>query len=333
MSAAPRVTIVVPAYNAADCIGAALDSVLAQSMPDFEVIVVDDGSRDATVAVVQNHARRDPRVVLVRQERNGGVSAARNAALDRARGVWITVLDSDDTYRPERLEVLLAAAERHDLAIVADNLLMHDDGSAGDIGPSFAFDGPICRLTRDLLVRNDSPPLIVCLGHLKPMFRRDLIERTGLRYPTDIAVGEDFHFLFCLLGLSQRAALLHHAGYRYTLPFNVLTGSRASGSRTAYGLSSLDTLARSNALLAETLGDSPDTGPLRALLQARGRMFPNEKHWRRLREHVHSRALLAALKTIVRVDPSFTMHQIAAYLRRRGGRFDTVLHGVEPFPS
>ena len=93
----PRVTVITPAYNATLYLPAALESALQQTVQDFEVIVVDDGSTDGTFEVAAEFARRDPRISVIRQE-NGGIGSARNAALRTARGEWIALLDSDDMW-------------------------------------------------------------------------------------------------------------------------------------------------------------------------------------------------------------------------------------------
>jgi len=101
------VSVIIPAYNAARFIRRTLVSVLAQTHPDLDVIVVDDGSVDETVSIVEAIARDDPRVRLFRQK-NSGVSAARNAALSVARGAYIAPLDADDLWHPAKLEKQLA---------------------------------------------------------------------------------------------------------------------------------------------------------------------------------------------------------------------------------
>jgi glycosyltransferase involved in cell wall biosynthesis len=106
----PRVTVVIPAYNAAWSIRRTLLSVLAQTYADIEIIVVDDGSTDGTVEIVESFARRDARIRLVRQ-RNGGVAAARNRGVGEGRGVYIAPIDADDIWLPENLERQVAALE------------------------------------------------------------------------------------------------------------------------------------------------------------------------------------------------------------------------------
>ena len=99
--ASPEVSVIIPAYNASRTIGAAVDSVLAQTFTDLELLVIDDGSQDDTADVVSAFA--DPRVKCVRKE-NGGVSVARNWGLDLATGSYVAFLDADDAWRPAKLE-------------------------------------------------------------------------------------------------------------------------------------------------------------------------------------------------------------------------------------
>jgi len=107
----PAVSVIIPAYNRALSIGRALDSVLAQGFADFEVIVVDDGSTDGTVALCD--ARTDPRLRILRHGCNRGAAAARNTGIAAALGVWCALLDSDDTWFPEKLERQLAFLRMH----------------------------------------------------------------------------------------------------------------------------------------------------------------------------------------------------------------------------
>ncbi|MHB8690642.1 MAG: glycosyltransferase family 2 protein [Solirubrobacteraceae bacterium] len=106
---APLCTVVISAYMAAATIGQALDSVLAQTLRDFEVVVVDDGSADATAEVVRGYLA-DPRVALHRQP-NAGNAAARNLGIARTTGRFVAVLDSDDLWLPVYLESMVAALE------------------------------------------------------------------------------------------------------------------------------------------------------------------------------------------------------------------------------
>lgn len=99
---APRITVTMPCYNCGETVGNALDSVLAQTCGDFEVVAVDDGSEDDTAGVLAEYARRDSRVRFLSIE-HGGVILAANAAIEAARGQYIARMDADDEMLPDRL--------------------------------------------------------------------------------------------------------------------------------------------------------------------------------------------------------------------------------------
>lgn len=99
----PLVTVTMPAYNTASRIGRSIESLLAQTYRDIEVLVVDDASTDETVGVVKALVSRDERVRLIRRDQNGGPYAARNLALANAKGVFVTCQDSDDWAHPEKV--------------------------------------------------------------------------------------------------------------------------------------------------------------------------------------------------------------------------------------
>ncbi len=110
-----KVSVIIPTYNRADLLGEALASALSQPYDDFEIIVVDDGSTDATPSVLARFA--DPRLRVVRQA-NQGISGARNAGVAEARGEYIIMLDSDDRWRPNILPRLVQTLEAHPDAVL-----------------------------------------------------------------------------------------------------------------------------------------------------------------------------------------------------------------------
>ena len=102
MTGHPRISVVVPVYNRAELVQRALRSVFAQTFADFELIVVDDGSADDMEKALEQFS--DPRLRLLRHERNRGTAAARNTGIREARGAYVAFLDSDDEWLPEMLE-------------------------------------------------------------------------------------------------------------------------------------------------------------------------------------------------------------------------------------
>ncbi len=114
-----KISVVIPAYNAAQTVGRAIDSVLAQTRPADEVFVIDDGSSDGTAEVIRSYGDK---VTLIQQQ-NAGVSVARNAGIEAATGDWIAFLDSDDEWLPEKLQCQTEHLQRNpDLAWTYANL-------------------------------------------------------------------------------------------------------------------------------------------------------------------------------------------------------------------
>src|SRR5579871_501892 len=106
----PRVSVIIPTYNRAALLGAAIDSVLAQTFQNFEIIVADDGSTDATGDLVRDYSARDARVRYVRLD-HAGISAALNAGIRASARALIARVDSDDKWMPNLLEVTVAALD------------------------------------------------------------------------------------------------------------------------------------------------------------------------------------------------------------------------------
>lgn len=123
----PLVSVVMPACNAERFVQEAIESVLAQSVSDLELIVVDDGSVDQTKQIVQEIAERDARVRLVENETNLGVAKSRNRGMDLCRGVYTAFLDSDDYWNRYFLEKMIARAEETKADIVYCSYCLVDE--------------------------------------------------------------------------------------------------------------------------------------------------------------------------------------------------------------
>ncbi len=120
MSTKPLISIITPVYNAERYIQTSIDSVIAQTYTNWELILVDDGSTDQSGRICDRAAESDARITVIHQT-NRGVSAARNTGLGAARGEYISWMDSDDYYVPTALEKLLCAIETHNLPIAVCN--------------------------------------------------------------------------------------------------------------------------------------------------------------------------------------------------------------------
>lgn len=108
----PIISVIMAAYNSVNTIEEAITSVMCQTIDTFELIVIDDCSTDLTREIVKEFQKKDNRVVLLTQDKNCGVSAARRRGLETARGEWIAILDSDDQWEPKKLEKQLELHEK-----------------------------------------------------------------------------------------------------------------------------------------------------------------------------------------------------------------------------
>jgi len=186
----PVATVFIPAYNAAAYLGQAIESVVAQTHRDFELLVIDDGSRDATREIAAGWAARDPRIQVISRE-NRGRSATRNEAFDRARGRFLAVLDADDLCAPLRLERQVAFMEANpDVALCgARTIHFHDVAELAHAAPS-----------RSVLRKHPVDPAGIRAAHFfecavrqsTAMFRMDTVRARGYRYNPDYPVAEDF---------------------------------------------------------------------------------------------------------------------------------------------
>lgn len=167
----PRVSIITPAYNAGHYLRQTIDSVRRQTVADWEMLVVDDGSTDDTVAIVQGYAASDPRIRLLCQP-NAGPSAARNHAMRVARGAFFTFLDSDDQWLPEFLAHQLDVFAVHpDTALVTTTAYYLGGPLDGRARRTPAEGYPVLAL--EDIIENDSAVFIMTV------FRREVFERIG----------------------------------------------------------------------------------------------------------------------------------------------------------
>ena len=187
----PVYSVIVPVYNAEKYLSPCIESVLNQSSDsNFEIILVNDGSRDGSAAICDRYAAQDTRIHVIHQQ-NQGVSAARNAGLDAAAGQYVLFLDSDDIWDSKLLE--------HMDRFAADGADMIEFGSCCFIDDQITRrDIPVCISTGesgfDYVSRHEKEGVMVNVSACMVAFRRTFLLDNGLRFTLDISYGEDFYF-------------------------------------------------------------------------------------------------------------------------------------------
>lgn len=182
------ISIMMPAYNAAAFIGRAIESILAQTAHNWELIIVNDGSQDDTAVVVAQYP--DPRIKLIQQP-NGGEAAARNTALQHVSGAYLAFLDADDEFLPDHLQKTFAFLQAHPAlhGVYTDGYYINPEGRRLD-SLSSQRRGPFTGWVFPEIVRASDmfgPPL--CL-----LLRADLVFAHDLAFDTRIVIGPDWDF-------------------------------------------------------------------------------------------------------------------------------------------
>lgn len=234
-----KYSIIIPVYNAEATLNKCVDSILGQQFADFEVILVDDGSKDGSLHICEQFAREDSRVTVIHKE-NGGVSSARNRGLEIAKGTWVTFVDSDDYLGDGFLQNEELTAD----IVFGSYLNVIDAREAGGFSSKVmreaSLSDVVARYGNDTILR----------GPCVKWFRRDLIG--NIRFPEDMKVGEDTCFVWQYLSRCQTYAVLPQCTYYVRL--SAMTSEQKYGMRVDYAVQSLTRLKAAFESMAAHLG-------------------------------------------------------------------------------
>ena len=214
-----KVSVIMPIYNADEYLRIALDGVLAQTLSDFELICIDDGSTDSSLKILKEYHEKDERVRIV-TENNAGPSIARNKGIVRARGEYVIFLDADDFYEPTLLSSLYEAAVKDDLDVavarfdIFNNKQQKYTAAVEEIHSDIFASGQVVS-------KNEYPDCILqsTTGYVwNKLFKTSFIKEKELTFAPELYVFEDVHFVCTALSLAERVAridgiLIHHRVY------------------------------------------------------------------------------------------------------------------------
>lgn len=201
------ISVIIPAFNAQDTIARCLESLLQVKEKEMEILVVDDGSTDLTAATVRRFAATDSRVCLISKP-NGGVSSARNAGLNAAKGDWITFVDADDSVDPEMFAKAISSPSG-DADLIIGSLFIGDEQVPLR---SAEIDTPEFKIA--FLNRYITSILVKMVWN--KLYRRSLID--SMRFDSRIRFGEDTLFSLTAIAGASKILLTDTPWYRYTPP-------------------------------------------------------------------------------------------------------------------
>jgi glycosyltransferase involved in cell wall biosynthesis len=210
MPSPPGVSVVMAAYNSAHTVQAAIDSILSQSYADFEFIIIDDGSTDETPDILRTNT--DPRIILLPNEQNIGLTRSLNRGLDASRGEYIARMDADDISLPHRLERQIQYMTEHpEIGVLGTNMLFVDE--EGQV----LHDGR--PLYQDFLTPGYIKWLLLWLNpipHPTVMIHRVVLQETGFKYDPAFKTSQDYA-LWCRLARFTSLAVLPDVCLHYRL--------------------------------------------------------------------------------------------------------------------
>ncbi len=206
------ISIITPAYNAEKSIAKTIESVLAQTHTDWEMIIVDDCSKDNTYDVAKQYADKDDRIKVVKQEKNGGVASARNTALKLAKGDYIAFLDSDDLFLPDKLEKQLKFMEENGYVLTYTKYQNIDEKDA--LGKVISVPN---KMTYEDIFRNTA---IACLTVMVNRKKSGEFYMPPLNHTEDQCTWQD------ILSRGYEAYALQEVLSLYRVSSNSLTGNK-----------------------------------------------------------------------------------------------------------
>lgn len=247
----PRLSVVMPIYNASSVMRETIDSVLSQSLQDFELICVDDGSTDDTLHILQEYASRDSRIRVISQK-NGGPGSARNAGMALARAPYLMFLDADDLFDFRLFELLHTRLEQTSADVVVCRSCQFHTGE------DFSSPAPWTFKTRFLPSQESEPFTPASLGDglflaflgwpWDRMYRTDYVRSTGITFP-ELANSEDGPFVYGTLAAANKVATVR----RILIRHRVARAQSNSNSR----LSSPEDFYRAIVLLKQQVSADP----------------------------------------------------------------------------
>ena len=230
MEKQPAISVIVPVYKAEKYLRRCVDSLLAQTFQDFEVLLVDDGSPDRSGEICDEYAKKDSRVRVFHKE-NGGVSSARNVGLDNAIGEFLTFIDADDWIDVDCFEKGFSLLKQGDLDILQYSYKMISEEDESIIS---VHDYECAPMGWEDFVQRDH--FLVCVGG--NFIRMSIVEKHHLRFDERLHLAEDQLFIMTAMTLSRRIAQTKEIYYNYFQN----SGSATHNSRMEDILKSSDAL-------------------------------------------------------------------------------------------
>lgn len=221
----PKISVIVPVYNVELYLPRCINSILAQTFTDFELLLIDDGSKDKSGEICDEYAKKDNRIRVFHKE-NGGVSSARNLGIDNARGKWINFVDSDDWVESDLYSNIMHIIEENNIDLVCWNYFIDKDKQST----------PIAYIDEDLSIKNNDEiihllrkaiygsynkyihmPDYNMIFLCNKIYKTDLLKAADIRFNQTLVRAEDALFNIMYLKQVSHVAITNKCFYHYVM--------------------------------------------------------------------------------------------------------------------
>ena len=208
------ISVIIPVYNVESYLKQCVESVLQQTYPHLEIILVDDGSPDNCPAICDEYAQKDARVKVL-HKKNGGLSSARNAGMDVATGEYICFFDSDDFIENDMLEKMLFAMEENDKEVCICGYSVDVYNELGEVVSKKDVMPPYSSMDKQLSLDEYEYVLGICGYAWNKLYKRQFLQKHNLRFEEGISLVEDLLFNSAELNCDAKVCFISYAGYHY----------------------------------------------------------------------------------------------------------------------
>lgn len=219
----PKVSIVMSVYNSENHLSEAIDSILNQTLSDFEFIIVNDGSKDTSLDILKYYAELDDRLIIISRE-NKGLAYSLNEAINLSKGEYLARMDSDDICFPERLEEQVSYMEKYNIDICGSWV----ERFGSNIKTSTV------KITDDLLDLQSQLLFTVCFFHPTLIAKRVVWSEFNLSYPVDFKFGEDYALWVKLIDLPIKISNIQKVLLRYRVENNSMTSNASDNDELSF---------------------------------------------------------------------------------------------------
>lgn len=217
----PKISVIVPVYNVKQYLPRCIDSILTQTFTDFELLLIDDGSKDDSGKICDKYAQKDKRIRVFHKE-NGGVSSARNKGIEYALGKYISFIDSDDKINPTYLQDFKVQEQHCDFYISGALYDTYDR-----VYSYKKYKEKFCENKYEIMDEFFDQDLLSNGYPWGKLYKTQIIKKNGLKFNEQLTINEDHLFVFNYFSLINTLYITNTAGYHYTVFDN--SGRKLSG--------------------------------------------------------------------------------------------------------